>query len=139
MKIFKSILMLAVMFSTFVQANASDLDHVDTSEQQTYQDFRENFQYGLDFMLPERSSISNGDAESLDTYMYLRCVINHKLIQMLKNNARYKNEFNQELLKEQSSYDALLTKMQNFEQEQKASCEVAQAEYDKIQKESGQL
>lgn len=132
MEIFKSILMLAVMFSTFVQANASDLDHVDTSEQQTYQDFRENFQYGLDFMLAERSSISNDDAESIDTYMYLRCVINHKLIQMLKNNAKYKNEFNQELLKEQSSYDALLTKMQNFEQEQKASCEVAQSEYDKI-------
>jgi hypothetical protein len=132
MKIFKSILMLAVMFSAFIQANASDLDHVDTSEQQTYQDFRENFQYGLDFMLPERGSISNGDAESIDTYMYLRCVINHKLIQMLKNNARYKNEFNQELLKEQSSYDALLTKIQNYEKEQKGSCDVAQSEYDKI-------
>lgn len=132
MKIFKSIWMLAVIFSAFIQANASDLDYVDTSEQHTYQDFRENFQYGLDFMLAERSSISNGDAESIDTYMYLRCVINHKLIQMLKNNAKYKNEFNQELLKEQSSYDALLTKIQNFEQEQKASCDVAQSEYDKI-------
>jgi hypothetical protein len=51
---------------------------------------------------------------------------------LVKNNEKHKNEFNQELLKEQSSYDALLTKMQNFEQEQKASCEVAQSEYDKI-------
>ena len=124
--------MLSVMFSAFVQANASDLDHVDTSEQQSYQDFRENFQYGLDLILTERSSLSSGDTKSADTYVYWRCVINHKLIQMLKNNEKHKNEFNQELLKEQSSYDGLLTEMQNFEQEQKASCEAVQVEYDKI-------
>lgn len=132
MKIFKSILMLAGIFSVFVQVNASDLDHVDISEQQTYQDFRENFQYGLDLILTERISLASGDAESSDTYLYWRCVINHKLIQMLKNNEKHKDEFNQELLKEQSSYDALLTKIQNFEQEQKASCEAVQVEYDKI-------
>ncbi|RZG47716.1 hypothetical protein [Acinetobacter wuhouensis] len=132
MKIFKSILILAGIFSVFVQVNASDLDHVDISEQQTYQDFRENFQYGLDLILTERISLASGDAESSDTYLYWRCVINHKLIQMLKNNEKHKDEFNQELLKEQSSYDALLTKIQNFEQEQKASCEAVQVEYDKI-------
>ncbi len=124
--------MLAGIFSVFVQVNASDLDHVDISEQQTYQDFRENFQYGLDLILTERISLASGDAESSDTYLYWRCVINHKLIQMLKNNEKHKDEFNQELLKEQSSYDALLTKIQNFEQEQKASCEAVQVEYDKI-------
>lgn len=126
--------MLSVVFSSFIQANASDLDHVITSEQQTYQDFRANFQYGLDLILTERSSLSSGDAESLDSYVYWRCVINHKLIQMLKNNEKYKDEFNKELLKEQSSYDALLTKIQNFEQEQKTKCEAAQVEYDKIKK-----
>ncbi|AXQ23208.1 hypothetical protein BEN71_14490 [Acinetobacter wuhouensis] len=124
--------MLAGIFSVFVQVNASDLDHVDISEQQTYHDFRENFQYGLDLILTERISLASGDAESSDTYLYWRCVINHKLIQMLKNNEKHKDEFNQELLKEQSSYDALLTKIQNFEQEQKASCEAVQVEYDKI-------
>lgn len=124
--------MLAGIFSVFVQVNASDLDHVDISEQQTYQDFRKNFQYGLDLILTERISLASGDAESSDTYLYWRCVINHKLIQMLKNNEKHKDEFNQELLKEQSSYDALLTKIQNFEQEQKASCEAVQVEYDKI-------
>lgn len=124
--------MLAGIFSVFVQVNASDLDHVDISEQQTYQDFRENFQYGLDLILTERISLASGDAESSDTYLYWRCVINHKLIQMLKNNEKHKDEFNQELLKEQSSYDALLTKIQNYEQEQKASCEAVQVEYDKI-------
>ncbi|RZG77181.1 hypothetical protein [Acinetobacter sp. WCHAc060025] len=132
MKTFKSILMLAGIFSVFVQVDASDLDHVDISEQQTYQDFRGNFQYGLDLILTERISLASGDAESSDTYLYWRCVINHKLIQMLKNNEKHKDEFNQELLKEQSSYDALLTKIQNFEQEQKASCEAVQVEYDKI-------
>lgn len=124
--------MLAGIFSVFVQVDASDLDHVDISEQQTYQDFRGNFQYGLDLILTERISLASGDAESSDTYLYWRCVINHKLIQMLKNNEKHKDEFNQELLKEQSSYDALLTKIQNFEQEQKASCEAVQVEYDKI-------
>lgn len=122
---------LCLLVTSLIHANTSanpELNKAIVSEQKTYQAFKEVFESLVASLM---DSIANTAQDDNIMSAHRRCVHQQKIVKMLLNNQKYKEQFDQEFVEDQRTFDEALNGFKNSVTAMKPYCDKIQAEYDK--------
>lgn len=122
---------LCLLVTSLIHANTSanpELNKAIVSEQKTYQAFKDVFESLVASLM---DSIANTAQDDNIMSAHRRCVHQQKIVKMLLNNQKYKEQFDQEFVEDQRTFDEALNGFKNSVTAMKPYCDKIQAEYDK--------